>query len=177
MIRVRVWEHGGDAVSCELTIPLRNNSGSIKILATMTQRQVLEALRNAGVTFQHLEQVGSLFGSIGKALKKVAKSSVLKKALSLGKALVNNPLVKIVAPEAALAIAAAHGAAKIVSAARSKDPKQAAKAKVALVAAKAQAKEENKVGKPLPLPSGVANRSPETKAAYRYLVTVNRAAA
>lgn len=175
MVTVKVWERG-DAVFAELTIPLRIG-GSIKVTATMTSRQVLEALKRAGVSFKQMEQIGSIFGGIGKALKKVAKSSVLKKALSLGKALINNPLVKIVAPEAALAIAAAHGAAKIVSAAKSKDPKVAAKGKLALVAAKAQAKEENKQGKTLPLPTGVQNRPPETRAAYRYLVTVNRAAA
>lgn len=178
-ISIRVWEHG-DAVSCRLLIPMVPRiGGALSIVVTYTNRQVLEALKRAGVQFsrKQLEKVGSLFGSIGKFVKKVAKSGVMKKALALGKAVINSPIVKLVAPQAAAAIQAASMAAKLVGAAKGKDPKKAAKAKLALVAAQAQAKKENEVGKQLPLPSGVANRSPETKAAFRYLVTVNRAAA
>lgn len=173
-IAVRIWE-SGDTVACRLTIPLRIG-GSITIVATMTNAQVIRALHDAGIRFSP-EQVGSLFGSIGKALKKVAKSSVLKKALSIGKSLINNPLAKLIIPEAAIALKAAEGAAKLVSAARGPDKKKAAKAMIALKAAKAQADKETQAGKTLPLPSGVANRSPETKAAFRYMVTVNRIAA
>lgn len=173
-IAVRVWEHG-DAVSCRLVVPLRIG-GSITIVATMTNAQVLRALHDAGITFSR-EQVGSLFGSIGKALKKVAKSSVLKKALSIGKSLINNPLAKLIVPEAAIALKAAEGAAKLVSAARGPDKKKAAKAMIALKAAKAQAAKETQVGKPLPLPSGMQKSAPESKAAFRYMVTVNKVAA
>lgn len=173
-IAIRIWE-AGDAAHCRLLIPLKDG-GSIAIVATLTHRQVLEALHRAGIKFSP-QQVGSIFGGIGKALKKVAKVGVLKKALSLGKALINNPLVKLVAPQAAIAIAAASGAAKLIQAAKGPDKKKAEKAKLAIRAAQAQAALENKAGKQLPLPTGVANRAPETKAAFRYLVTVNRAAA
>lgn len=179
-ISIRVWEHGGDAVSCKIVIPLIPKlGGSLSVVATLTNRQVVEAMRRAGIRFgtQGAEKIGSLFGSIGKFIKKVAKSSVMKKALALGKAVINSPIVKLIAPQAAAAITAAGMAAKLVSAAKGKDPKKAAKAKLALVAAQAQAKKENEVGQQLPLPSGVKNRSPQTQAAFRYLVTVNRAAA
>lgn len=178
-IAIRVWEHG-DSVSCRLTIPfLPKIGGAMSIVATLTNRQVLDAMKRAGISFTkgQAEKIGSLFGGIGKFLKKVAKSSVMKTALSLGKAVINSPIVKLVAPQAAAAIQAASMAAKLVSAAKGPDKKKAAKAKLAIVAAQAQAKKENEAGKQLPLPSGVANRSPETKGAFRYLVTVNRAAA
>lgn len=176
-LTMRVWEHG-DAVSCRLTVPLRIG-GSLAIVATLTNRQVLESMRRAGVQFskEEFERVGSIFGGVGKFLKKVAKSSVMKVALKLGKAVINSPIVKLVAPQVAAAITAAGMAAKLVEAARGKDPKKAAKAKLAIVAAKAQAAKETQLGRQLPLPTGVANRSPATQAAFRYLVTVNRAAA
>ena len=178
-LSMRVWEHG-DAVSCRLTIPmLPRIGGSLTIVTTLTSRQVMEALKRAGFQFskQNMEHVGSLFGGIGKFLKKVAKSSVMKFALKIGKAVVNNPLVKIVAPQVSAAIAAAGMAAKLVQAARGKDPKKAAKAKLAIVAAKAQAAKENAAGKQLPLPTGVQKKGANTQAAFRYLVTVHRAAA
>lgn len=175
-LTIRVWEHG-DAVSCRMSIPLRIG-GTFSIVATLTNRQVLEAMKRAGITFsrEQAERVGSVFGGIGKFLKKVAKSSVMKTALKLGKAVINSPIVKLVAPQAAAAIAAASGAAKLIEAARGKDPKKAAKAKLAIVAAQAQAKKETAAGKQLPLPTGVAKRAPATQAAFRYLVTVNKAA-
>ena len=178
-IAIRVWEHG-DSVSCKLTIPfVPKIGGSMSVVATLTTRQVLDAMKRGGITFskKQAEHIGSLFGGIGKFLKKVAKSSVMKTALSLGKAIINSPIVKLVAPQAAAAIQAASMAAKLVSAARGGDKKKAAKAKLAIVAAQAQAKKEDQAGKQLPLPTGVANRGPETKGAFRYLVTVNRAAA
>lgn len=176
-LRIRVWEHG-DAVSCSLEIPL-TIGGFIRVVATLSNRQVLEAMKRAGFRFTQREaaKIGSLFGGIGRFLKKVAKSGVMKTALKLGKAVINSPIVKLVAPQAAAAITAASMAAKLVSAARGKDPKRAQKAKLAIVAARAQAAREQQSGRQMPLPTGVANRSPQTKAAFRYLVTVNRAAA
>lgn len=175
-LRLQVWEHG-EAVSARLTIPLRIG-GTLAVTATLTNAQVLAMMKRAGFQFSRaqIEHVGSLFGGIGKFLKKVAKSSVMKSVMKIGKAVVNNPLVKMVAPQISAALSAADMAAKLVNAARGKDPKKAAKAKLAIVAAKAQAEKENQTGTQLPLPSGVANRSPATQAAFRYLVTVNRAA-
>lgn len=178
-LTMRVWEHSsGAAVSCKISIPLRAGLGKLELVATLTSRQVIEAMKRAGLKFDrgHIEKIGSLFGSIGKFVKKVAKSGVMKKALSLGKAIINSPIVKLVAPQAAAAIQAAEMAAKLVSAAKGGDKNKAAKAKLAIVAAQAQAKKENEAGKQLPLPTGVANRSADTRAAFRYLVTVNRAA-
>lgn len=178
MVAIRLWESPG-AVHCRLQIPLRIG-GFISIVATIKNSDVVAALKRYGIELSQgksPEEVGSLFSAIGKVAKKVAKSSVMKKALALGKAVVNSPIVKLVAPQAAAAIAAASGAAKLIQAARGKDPKKAQKAKVALAAATAQAKAENAAGKQLPLPSGVASRSDETKMTYRYLVTVARATA
>lgn len=177
-VAIRLWESSG-AVHCRMQIPLRIG-GSLTLLATIKHADVQRVLRAYGVQLAKggdPTQVGSLFSAIGKAAKKVAKGAVLKKALALGKMVVNSPLVKIVAPQAAAAIAAASGAAKLIQAARGPDKAKAAKAKLALAAATAQAKAENAAGKQLPLPSGVASRSPETRATYRYLVTVARAEA
>jgi hypothetical protein len=177
-VAIRLWESPG-AVHCRLHIPLRIG-GYLSIVATIKNADVLQALKRYGVSLAQgktPEEVGSLFSAIGKIAKKVAKSSVMKKALALGKAVINSPIVKLVAPQAAAAIAAASMAAKLVQAARGKDPKKAQKAKVALAAATAQAKAENAAGKQLPLPQSVAARSDATKLTYRYLVTVARAAA
>jgi hypothetical protein len=175
-IAVRIWERG-DMVCCRLTIPLRADVGGvITVIATLDSKNVVRMLHEAGVQFSP-QQVGSLFGGIGKMVKKISKISVLKKALALGKGLLNNPLANLLAPGVGTAIKAAEGAAKLIAASKGSDKKKAAKAKLALAAASAQAKAETMAGKPLPLPSGVANRSPETKGAFRYLVTVNKAAA
>jgi hypothetical protein len=188
MINVRVWEDGPTKVCASMVLPLRIG-GTITLLATIDSRAVVLAFAKRGVRFlpkgdgSHAltttdgVELGSFFGSIGKALKKVAKVTALDKALSLGKALVNSPIGKLVAPGASAAIHAAAGAAKLVKAARGKDPVKAQKAKLALVAAKAQAKAETSAGRQLPLPSGVANRSAETRGSFRYLVTVAKVAA
>lgn len=189
-LRSRFWEQNG-LFCCQLDVPLRIG-GSISLLAVIDGKKVIEALRNAGLTVvkrdgkqvamirgvavAEADSMGSLFGSIGKALKKVAKSSVLKKALKLGKALVNSPLVKLVAPQAAAAIAAAEGAAKLISAAKGKDPKKAQKAKLAIVAAQGQAQKEKAAGKPLPPPKSVQQASPQARGTFRYLVQVAHAA-
>lgn len=178
MVGLRLWESPG-AVHCRLQIPLRIG-GSVDVVATIYHRDVQRILRKYGLQLAEgkpPEVVGSLFSKIGKIAKKVAKSSVMKKALSLGKAVINSPIVKLVAPQAAAAIAAASGAAKLIAAARGKDPAKAQKAKLALAAATAQAKAETAAGKQLPLPTGLQNRSDTTKMTYRYLVTVARAAA
>lgn len=189
-MHVQMWEEG-TKIHCRLTMPLRIG-GELTLLATVDSRQVVEELHRRGVYFVTKPggkvgvqakingvdtEVGSLFGSIGKMIKKVAKNSVLKKALSLGKALVNSPIGTLVAPGAAIAIKAAEGAAKLVAAAKSKDPVIARKGKIALLAANAQAKAETAQKRPLPLPRGIANRSPETRGAFRYLVTVAKTAA
>lgn len=186
MYQVQLWEEG-NKVFARSVIPLRAG-GTITVLLTLDSEQIIKALHargvrfaakggnNKAVTIQGVE-VGSLFGDIGKAIKKVAKNSVLKKALALGKALVTSPIGQLVAPQAVLAIKAAEGAAKLVAAAKSKNPKVAQKAKIALLAANAQAKQEQKAGRSLPLPPGIASRSADTRGAYRYLVTVARSAA
>lgn len=176
-IILRVWEKG-PLLLCQLVVPLKPSiGGSITFVVTLDSRRVLDHLHKSGVRFQQGEHVGSLFGAIGKAIKKVGRLPLIKQAVGLGKALVQSPLGNLVAPGAALAIKAASGAAKLIAASKSKDPKRAAKAKVALVAAKAQAAQEEKAGKPLPLPSGIASRSPASQAAFRYLVTVEKIAA
>jgi hypothetical protein len=191
-LRSRFWEQGGK-FCCQLDVPLRVG-GSISLLAVIDGRKVLEAMRRQGLTVQKRagknvcllagvviaeaadSEMGSFFGSIGKAFKKVAKSSVLKKALNLGKALVKSPLVRLVAPQAAMAIEAAEGAAKLISAAKGKDKNKASKAKLAIVAAQGQAAKEKQAGKPLPAPRSVRQASPRAQNTYRYLVQVAHAA-
>jgi hypothetical protein len=172
-VAIRVWETAG-AVHCKMVIPLRAEiGGSFTLVATIESATVVDAIRRSGLQLSK-EEIGSLFGSIGKFAGKIGKVSVLKKALSLGKALVNSPLVSMIAPGAAASIRAAAGAAKLIAASKGSDKNKAAKAKMALIAAQAQAKAENGCGRQLPLPSGFAGRSLETRGAYRYLVTVAR---
>lgn len=192
-LRSRFWEQNGK-FCCQLDVPLRIG-GVISLLAVIDGRKVLEAMKRQGLSVVKRNgkqiallagvviaeapenEMGSFFGSIGKAFKKVAKSSVLKKALNLGKALVKSPLVRLVAPQAAMAIEAAEGAAKLISAATNKkNPKRAAKAKLAIVAAKGQAAKEQAAGKPLPPPRSVRQASPKAQNTYRYLVQVAHAA-
>lgn len=170
---VRVWE-SGDAVFGRLTLPLRGG-GSFSFLLTVTHRQVVQYLHAMGVRFSPKEQaeIGSIFGSIGKLVKKVAKSSVMKGILKVAKGVANSPLVKMIAPAAAMAIEAASGAAKLIKAAQGGNPK----AKLAMKAAVAQADLETKEGKQYPTPSGVAAKGPQAAMAYRYMVTVAKVAA
>ena len=173
-LTIRVWETR-DTVFGKITIPLRGGGGAISLVLSVSSAQVVEYLHSIGVRFGPAAQaeIGSLFGGIGKMLKKVAKSSVMKGVLSVAKGVINSPLVKIIAPEAALAITAASGAAKMISAAKAGNPK----AKLAMRAALAQADLETKKGQQLPIPSGVAAKGPEAAMAFRYMVTVNKVAA
>lgn len=190
-LRSRFWEQNGK-FCCQLDVPLRIG-GSISLLAVIDGRTVIEAMKRQGLTIQKRDgkqiavlqgvviaegaEMGSFFGSIGKALKKVAKSTVLKKALNLGKALIKSPLVRLVAPQAAMAIEAAEGAAKLISAAKNKsNPQKAAKAKLAIVAAQGQAVKEKQAGRTLPAPRSVQRASPKAQNTYRYLVQVAHAA-
>lgn len=170
---IRVWSIG-DTVYGRLTLPL-TAGGAFSILLTLTHRQVVQSLKKMGLTFspQEMAQIGSLFGSIGKFVSKVAKSSVMKGVLNVAKGIANSPIVKMIAPQAAMALEAANGAIKMIKAAKGGNPK----AKLALKAAVAQAKLENSTGRQLPVPSGVAAKGPEAAMAFRYMVTVNRVAA
>lgn len=172
-LTIRVWEVG-DTVFGRMTIPLRGG-GSIGVLLSITHRQVIAALRKAGIKLPAAE-IGSLFGSIGKFVKKVAKSGVVKGLLKVGKNIAG-PVIKAVVPGAAAALEAASGAMKMIKAAKSGSPAQKQKAKLALKAATAQAELENRSGKQLPVPTGVRAKGPAAAAAFRYMVTVKRAEA
>jgi hypothetical protein len=167
---IRVWEQG-DTVYGRLSLPLRGG-GAFSVLLSLTQQQVVAYMHAMGIRFSEADkaQIGSLFGSIGKLVKKVAKNSVMKGVLNVAKGIANSPLVKIIAPEAALAITAASGAAKMITAAKAGNPK----AKLAMKAAVAQADLETKQGKQMPVPSAVAAKGPEAAMAFRYMVTVNK---
>lgn len=172
---IRVWERG-NTVFGRLTLPLKNG-GEIAVQLAVTHAQVVQALRRAGIqlTGQAAAEIGSLFGSIGKFVSKVAKSSVVKGIVKAGKGIVKAavPIAKMIVPGAAAALEAANGAVKLISAARGGNPK----AKLAVKAAVAQAGLENKAGKQLPVPSGVRAKGAAATNAFRYLVTVKRAEA
>ena len=172
---IRVWEQG-DAVYGQLNLPLRGG-GTLAIRMCVTSKQVVEALHRAGVRLSNeaAAQIGSLFGSMGRFIKKVAKSTVVKGIVKAGKGLLKTaaPIVKMVVPGAAQALEAANGALKLIAAARGGNPK----AKLAVKAAAAQAELEQKQGQQMPLPTGVVAKGPEAANAFRYLVTVKRAEA
>lgn len=171
---IRIWEDK-NCVYGKLTLPLRGGKGALSILLSVSDAQVIEYLHRAGIRFNPKAQaeIGSLFGGIGKLIKKVAKNSVLKGVVSVAKGVISSPLVKMIAPQAALAVEAASGAAKMISAARAGNPK----AKLAMKAAVAQADLETKQGQQLPVPTGVAAKGPQAAMAFRYMVTVNKVAA
>lgn len=172
---IRVWERG-DTVFGTLTLPLRGG-GNIALTMSVTSQQVVQALHRAGVRFsaEAQAQIGSLFGSIGRFIKKVAKSSVVRGIIKAGKGLMKTaaPFVKMIVPGAAQALEAANGAIKLIRAARGGNKK----AKLAVKAAAAQAELENRRGHQMPVPSGVAAKGPMAANAFRYLVTVKRAEA
>ena len=100
-VGLKLWEAGG-AIHARLSVPLRSG-GSISVHTMIHSSTILKVLKDAGVQLQPRqgatpEQVGSFFGSIGKALKKISKISIIKKALSIGKALINSPLTSFIAP-------------------------------------------------------------------------------
>lgn len=171
-VKMRVWEQGNAAFG-RLTLPMRGG-GELSILVTLTHKQVLDTLRRAGVRFSQTElaRIGSLFGGIGKFVKKVAKSGVVKGMLKVGKAITATGLLSVV-PGVGPLMAAASGAAKLVNAAKGGGAK-AVKAKLALKAATAQADLETQKGRQLPVPTSVREKGPEAEAAYRFLVTVKR---
>lgn len=168
---IRVWERG-DTVFGQLTLPLRSG-GQIALQLSVTSKQVIQALHRAGFRFTGAaaQQISGLFGSIGNFVKKVAKSSIVKGIIKGAKSLA--PIVKMVVPGAAQALEAANMGLKLISAARGGNPK----AKLALKAATAQADLENKAGKQLPVPSSVRSKGTAATNAFRYMVTVQRAAA
>lgn len=170
---IRIWETP-EAVFGQLNLPLKIG-GSFTVTVKLTTQRVIQALHRAGIRFdkRDIQQIGSLFGKIGKFLKKVAKNSVIKAIVKVGTKIAKSPLVKMIVPQAAAAIEAAEGAVKLIRSARKGNPK----AKLAMKAALTQAKLENRAGKQLPLPSAIARRSPKTQSAFRYLVTVQRTAA
>lgn len=173
---IRVWERGS-TVFGQLVLPLRGG-GRIALQIAVTHAQVVQALRRAGVkldTKPAQDAIAGLFGSIGKFISKVAKSSIVKGIVKAGKGLIKTaaPIVKMVVPGAAQALEAANMGLKLINAARGGNPK----AKLAVKAAVAQAKLENRNGRQLPIPSGVRAKGPGAAAAFRYMVTVKRAEA
>jgi hypothetical protein len=172
-MQIRFWETP-NAVHARIILPLRTG-GDVSVQLTVTAKQVIQYLKSIGVRFDAKAQaeIGSLFGSIGKLVKKVAKSSLVKGVLKVAKGVANSPLVKMIAPAAAMAIGAANGAAKLMKAAKGGNPK----AKLALKAAVAQADLETKTGQQHPVPSAVKAKGPEAAMAFRYMVTVSKVAA
>lgn len=168
-MKVKLTESPG-AVHARLSVPLRNGA-VVTVHAVVRHRDVVAYLRSRGIRLD-AEMAGSFLGNIGKGLSKLTKLTAVKKALALGKALATSPLAQLIAPQVAVAIKAVEGGAKLMLAAKGGNPK----AKAVLAAAKRQAAAETKHGK-LPLPSGVAKASPDARAAYRYLVTLERVSA
>jgi len=188
-LKTRVWEQGG-SFCCQLEIPLKRG-GDIKVLAVVTSKEILASLKRAGLRFARRAgrtfamvrgvdcgEVSGFFSSIGKFVKKIAKNKVLRKAISIGKKIVKSPIVRAIVPQAAMAIDAAEGAAKLIRMATSKraSPAQQKKARVAILAARGQADREKAAQRSLPMPRSLRSSSPAARNTYRYLVQVAHAA-
>ena len=175
---------------CQIDLPLKRG-GFLKVLAVVTSSEILRALRRAGLSFRRRAgkqiavirgveygEVSGFFSSIGKFVKKIANNKVIRKAVSIGKKIIKSPIVRAIVPQAALAIEAAEGAARLIQAATSKrsSPQRQRRARMAILAARAQAKKEARVKRTLALPRGLRRSSRAAKNTYRYLVQVAHAA-
>jgi len=188
-LRTRVWQQGGN-VCCQIDLPLKRG-GFLKVLAVVTSSEILQALRRAGLSFRRRAgrqiavirgveygEVSGFFSSIGKFVKKIANNKVIRKAVSIGKKIIKSPIVRAIVPQAALAIEAAEGAARLIHAATSKrsSPQRQRRARMAILAARSQAKKEARAKRTLALPRGLRRSSRAAKNTYRYLVQVAHAA-
>lgn len=199
LIKTNVYEQAGK-FCCQLDIPLRAG-GYINVLAVVDSAEILASLKRAGLRFikkagkQHavmlrrrsdgtvagvedLGEISGFFSSIGKFVKKIARSKVIRKALSIGKGIIKSPIVRAIVPQAAAAIDAAEGAAKLIRAATSRrsSPKKKRRARMAILVARKQADRERRAKRSLPLPRTMRTASPQAKGTFRYLVQVAHAA-
>jgi hypothetical protein len=72
------------------TIPLKLKDG--RTLYVQGKASVQEVANELGFSPQSFEEVGGIFGSIGKFFKKIAKSKAVRKALKITKSIVKNPI-------------------------------------------------------------------------------------
>jgi hypothetical protein len=169
-VQIKLWQdRRTGTVYAQAILPLENGM-SVTIQAHTDARDVLEWMRRNNV---QLDQVGSLFGSIGKFVKKVANPATLLKVVGAA-AKVAASALPIAAP-IKLALGAANTAAKLIKTVKQEPHSPKGKrAKLVLAAANAQAKAEMNAGRQLPLPTQMSAASPASKATFRYLVTTEK---
>lgn len=190
-LRVRSsWERQRGKGRCHcarLTIPLRDG-GSLTLRALVSEQEVRDRIRAAcraqGVS---PEAVGGLFGSIGKAIGSVAKSSSLAKVASLAHTVSQSPIgAALIPPQVQAAIGVANIAGKLVMKARAGNPDaqaivqhaQAAAARPAVYTAPILSRTHQTV-RAVPTRPTTATPLPgaprDLNATFRYLLTLSRA--
>lgn len=169
-MKLKLWQDRRTGTVYAQAVVELQNGVQIVVCAHTDAREVLEWMKRNNVSF---EQVGSLFGSIGKFIKKVANPATLAKVVSTAASVATG--VFPVTAAAKLALGAAKTAGKLIETVK-KEPHTAKgkRAKLVLAAANAQAKAENAAGRQLPLPAQMSAASPASKATFRYLVTTEK---
>lgn len=71
-------------------IPLQMKDG--RILLVQGRASVPEVMAELGFSRNDLDEVGGIFGSIGRFFKKITKSKALKKAVKITKGIIKNPI-------------------------------------------------------------------------------------
>lgn len=140
-MRYRITEQGG-VYTCE--IPLQMKDG--RILLVQGRASIPEVMAELGFSQDEFDEVGGIFGSIGKFFKKITKSKALKKAVKITKGIIKNPITTgalgIVTGGASVPFTASASAAIRLAEAAKKGGKKGKKARRLMKATLKQAKKE-----------------------------------
>lgn len=158
---------------CVAMVPLRLTNGrTIVITRACSLAQVRRALRRR----YDAPQVSGFFGGIGKAIKSVARSSAIRSAVSAASKAAQNPIVQsVLPPQVTMGLRAASAASKLVNIAKSGSP-EAPRAQAVIRAASIAAQKEATMPPAARQSLAVTQMQTPSGRAFRYLVTINRAA-
>lgn len=155
---------------CIAIVPIRLSNGK-----TMLIRRACD-MRSVRRALERQPQMAGFFGNIGKAVRSVARSSAIRSAVSAASKAARNPIVRqFIPPQVSTALTAASTASRLINAARGRG-RRAQQARGVLKASLVAARRERAMP-----PSRVrAIRAQQMRTpggrAFRYLVTINRAA-
>lgn len=169
-LKVRIRYRNG---RCIAVVPLRLMNGrTIVITRSCSLSQVRRALRRR----RDVPEVGGFFGGIGKALKSVARSSAIRSAVQAANKAAQNPIVQsVLPPQVTMGLKAASAASRLINVARSGSP-QAPRAQAVIRAASIAADREATMSPAAVRQVQSAQMATPSGRAFRYLVTINRAA-
>ena len=165
-----------------LVIPLLDGS-SITVCARVSEDEARDAIRRAS-RGRGQDEVAGLFGSIGKAIGSVAKSSSLVKVASFANQVAQSPVGKaLIPPQVSAAIGAVNIAGKLVQSARGGNPTaqtivshaQRMAARPSVYSAPVLSRSHTTVRATPTAQRPLPYASPGANATFRYLMTLSRA--